>query len=132
MVKNKHLVKLLQEKGKDTPEVWSQIITDKGSVQNLNFLSDEEKAVFRTAYEMNMREIVEQAADRQEWIDQAQSINLFFATPISGKYLDEVHRLAWKKGVKTLYYLRSSSAIQAANINGQARDLANEECAVCT
>lgn len=132
LVKNKHLVKLLQEKGKDTPEVWSQIITDKGSVQNLNFLSDEEKAVFRTGYEMNMREIVEQAADRQEWIDQAQSINLFFATPISGKYLDEVHRLAWKKGVKTLYYLRSSSTIQAANINGQARDLANEECAVCT
>jgi ribonucleoside-diphosphate reductase alpha chain len=95
-------------------------------------LSEEEKAVFRTAYEMNMREIVEQAADRQPYIDQAQSINIFFQTPVSGKYLNEVHMLAWKKGLKSLYYLRSSAPIQADSIAiSNKRDVANEECAVC-
>ncbi len=136
LVKNGYLEKLLEERGQNTPETWSSIISAKGSVQHLFFLNDEEKAVFRTAYEMNMREIVEQAADRQPFIDQAQSINLFFATPISGKYLNDVHTLAWKKGLKTLYYARSSSVIHAANIDAgaevtQQRDLATEECAVC-
>lgn len=137
LVKNKHLEALLEEKGLNTSEVWQQIIGDKGSVQNMEALTEEERAVFRTGYEMNMREIVEQAGDRQEWIDQAQSINLFFATPISGKYMDEVHRLAWKRGIKSLYYLRSSAPIESTRINSDAgavaqpRDLANEECAVC-
>lgn len=130
LVKNKHLERLLEQKEKNTAEVWSSIISAKGSVQHLPFLTDEEKAIFRTGYEMNMREIVEQAADRQPFIDQAQSINLFFSTPISGKYLNDVHTLAWKKGMKTLYYVRSSSLIQADNVN-DSRDLANEECAVC-
>ena len=79
-------------KGVNTPEVWQTIIADKGSVVNLDVLTDDEKAVFRTGYEMNMREIVEQAADRQQFIDQAQSLNLFFPTPISGKYLDEAFK----------------------------------------
>lgn len=141
LVKNKYLVKLLASKGMDTTEVWKEIIAAKGSVQHLAILSDEEKAVFRTAYEMNMREIVEQAADRQQWIDQAQSINLFFPAPISGKYMNDVHMLAWKRGMKSLYYLRSASLIEAARIDtanstivsGPApqRDFANEECAVC-
>jgi ribonucleoside-diphosphate reductase alpha chain len=137
LVKNRYLAEVLEEKGQNTPEVWSSIISTKGTVRHLSFLTDEEKAVFRTAYEMNMREIIEQAADRQPYIDQAQSINLFFATPISGKYLDDVHTLAWKRGVKTLYYVRSSSLIQATAIGdgGGAeipqRDVANEECAVC-
>jgi ribonucleoside-diphosphate reductase alpha chain len=89
--------------------------------------------VFRTAYEMNMREIVQQAADRQPFICQAQSINVFFPTPISGKYLHDVHFLAWKAGMKSLYYLRSAAPIEAEKINTkvQKRDLANEECAVC-
>ena len=124
--------------GKNTQEVWKEIIAAKGSVQELDFLSEEEKAVFRTGYEMNMREIIEQTADRQQFICQAQSINLFFSTPISGKYLDDVHRLAWKRGVKTLYYLRSSAPIEAtrldaaaATTNATKRDFANEECAVC-
>lgn len=133
LVKNKHLEALLEKKGKNTSEVWKDIIAAKGSVQHLDFLTDEEKAVFRTGYEMNMREIVEQAADRQPYIDQAQSINLFFQTPISGKYMDEVHRLAWKKGMKTLYYLRSASVIEAANVEGvtQKRDFDNEDCVAC-
>lgn len=140
LVKNKHLEKLLDEKGQNSQEVWKEIIATKGSVATLPFLTDEEKAVFRTAYEMNMREIVQQAADRQRYIDQAQSINLFFPTPISGKYLHEVHMLAWELGLKSLYYTRSAAPIQADRIDrvdGNAnsitpiRDVANEECAVC-
>lgn len=133
LVKNKHLKKLLAEKGKDTEEVWKQIIAAKGSVQALEFLTDEEKAVFRTGYEINMREVVEQAGERQPWIDQAQSLNLFYETPISGKYLHDVHFLAWKSGVKSLYYLRSSAPIQARGIEADStkRDFDTEECVVC-
>lgn len=133
LVKNRHLEAFLQEKGQNTSDVWKQVIADKGSVANLSFLTEEEKAIFRTGYEMNMREIVQQAADRQPYIDQAQSLNLFFQTPVSGKYMNEVHMQAWKSGVKSLYYLRSSAPIQADSISigSQKRDLANEECAVC-
>ncbi|MEN9558441.1 MAG: Ribonucleoside-diphosphate reductase alpha chain [Candidatus Parcubacteria bacterium] len=133
LVKNVHLERVLATKGMDTTEVWKSIIAAKGSVQHLDFLTDDEKKVFRTAYEMNMREIVQQAADRQPYIEQAQSLNVFFETPLSGKYLDEVHRLAWKLGVKSLYYLRSSAPIQADSIDIKVakRDVANEECAVC-
>ena len=133
LVKNKYLEQLLASKGLNTSEVWKQIIADKGSAQYLQGLTDEEKIVFRTAYEMNMREIVQQAADRQPFISQAQSLNLFFPLPLSGKYLDEVHMLAWKTGVKSLYYLRSAAPIEADRIDVkvQKRDLANEECAVC-
>lgn len=133
LVRNKHLESFLTEKGQNTPEVWKTVIAEKGSVQNLSFLTDEEKAIFRTGYEMNMREIIQQAADRQAYIDQSQSLNVFFQTPISGKYLNEVHMLAWKLGVKSLYYLRSSAPIQADSISMQStkRDVASEECAVC-
>lgn len=133
LVKNRFLDALLQEKGMNTPEIWKDIIVAKGSVQHLDGLTEEEKAVFRTAYEMNMREIVQQAADRQPYIDQAQSLNVFFPTPLSGKYLHDVHFMAWKEGVKSLYYLRSAAPIEAENISGKVvkRDLVNEECAVC-
>lgn len=133
LVRNRFLEQFLEEKGKNTPEVWKKVIADKGSIMNLDFMTDEEKAIFRTGYEMNMREIVQQAADRQPFIDQAQSLNLFFQTPVSGKYMNEVHMQAWKSGVKTLYYLRSSAPIQADSIaiESTKRDLANEECAVC-
>jgi ribonucleoside-diphosphate reductase alpha chain len=133
LVKNKYLERLLDEKGMNTQEVWKSVIAAKGSVQHLDILSEEEKKVFRTAYEMNMREIVQQAADRQPFIEQAQSLNLFFQTPVSGKYLDETHRLAWKLGVKSLYYVRSTAPIQAADIDVKVtkRDVATEECAVC-
>ena len=138
LVKNKWLDKLLTQKNQNTDEVWTSIIQAKGSVAHLDILTDEEKAIFRTAYEMNMREIVQQAADRQPFIDQAQSINLFFEAPISGKYMNDVHMMAWKLGMKTLYYMRSSAPIQAADVSGgeaiQAapkRDFANEECIMC-
>ncbi|NBX49082.1 hypothetical protein EBT25_03900 [bacterium] len=133
LVKNRHLENFLETKGMNTSEVWKKIIADKGSVMNLEFLTEEEKAIFRTGYEMNMRELVQQAADRQPYIDQAQSLNLFFQTPVSGKYMNEVHMQAWKSGVKSLYYFRSSAPIQADSIGvgTQKRDVANEECAVC-
>ncbi len=133
LVKNRHLEKILEEKGMNSTEVWKSVIAAKGSVQHLGFLTEDEKKVFRTGYEMNMREIVQQAADRQPFICQAQSLNVFFATPISGKYMDEVHRLAWKLGVKSMYYLRSSAPIHADSIDIKAekRDVATEECAVC-
>lgn len=133
LVKNKFLERLLEQKGQNTEEVWKEIIATKGSVQQLDILTEEEKKVFRTAYEMNMREVVQQAADRQAYICQAQSINLFFPTPISGKYLNDVHMLAWKQGMKSLYYVRSAAPIEAEKIDGktQKRDVTNEECAVC-
>ncbi len=133
LVKNRFLEKFLEEKGQNTTEVWKRVIADKGSVMNVEGLSEEEKAIFRTGYEMNMREIVQQAADRQPHIDQAQSLNLFFQTPVSGKYMNDVHMLAWKSGIKSLYYLRSSAPIHAESINMQStkRDVATEECAVC-
>ncbi len=133
LVKNAFLEKLLEIKGSNTEDMWKSIIAAKGSVQHLSELTEDEKKVFRTAYEMNMREIVQQAADRQPYICQSQSLNVFFQTPISGKYLHETHMLAWKSGVKTLYYLRSSSPIHAENISMATtkRDVATEECAVC-
>lgn len=133
LVKNKFLERFLETKGLNTSEVWKRVIADKGSVMNVQGLSEEEKAVFRTGYEMNMREIIQQAADRQPYIDQAQSLNLFFSTPVSGKYLNEVHMQAWKQGLKSLYYLRSAAPIEADAISIQTtkRDVANEECAVC-
>lgn len=133
LVKNKHLERVLEAKGANTDENWKSIISTKGSVQHLDCLTEVEKAVFRTAYEINMREVVQQAADRQPYISQAQSLNLFFSTPISGKYLHDAHFLAWKAGVKTLYYLRSAAPIEADKINISVvkRDLATEECAVC-
>ena len=136
LVKNKHLERLLESKGINDVETWKKVIAAKGSVQHLEELTDAEKAVFRTGYEMNMREIVQQAADRQPFLCQSQSVNLFFPTPISGKYLHDAHFLAWKAGAKSLYYLRSAAPIEAdaidnAQIKVQARDFANEECAVC-
>lgn len=133
LVKNKYLEALLEKKGSNTQEVWQEIIATKGSVQYLECLTDAEKAIFRTGYEMNMREVVQQAADRQPFIDQAQSLNVFFQTPVSGKYMHEVHFLAWKLGVKSLYYLRSSAPIEADKISmkSEKRNLESEECAVC-
>ena len=133
LVKNKYLEQILEKKGWNTNDVWKDIIAAKGSVQLLDMLTDDEKKVFRTAYEMNMREVVEQAAARTPFICQASSTNLFFSTPISGKYLDEVHRLAWKSQCKTLYYVRSSAPIEAEKIDRvvEKRDFETEECAVC-
>lgn len=102
--KNKHLVKLLQSKGKDTDEVWDSIKKSLGSVQHLDFLEDHEKSVFKTFAEVSPKDIIDLAADRQEFIDMAQSINLVNRPNYSMKDLHDMHMYAFNKGVKTLYY----------------------------
>jgi ribonucleoside-diphosphate reductase alpha chain len=114
-VRNPFLRALLVEKGKDTDEVWSSITTSEGSVQHLDFLNEDEKAVFRTAFEIDQRWIVEHAGDRTEYICQSQSINLFLPADIHKRDLHQLHFQAWKKGVKSLYYCRSKS-IQRAEV----------------
>ena len=114
IVKNKILEKLLEEKGHNTSKVWDQILADKGSVQNLpdDVLSLDEKEVFLTFSEVNQLELVKQAAIRQKYIDQTQSLNLSFDPTDSPKWINQVHMEAWKLGVKTLYYLRTDSVIR--------------------
>ncbi len=112
-VKNKYLVQLLEEKGQNTDDVWSSIFTNEGSVQHLDFLDDHEKDVFKTAFELDQRWLIEHAADRAEFICQAQSLNIFLPANVHKKDLHEIHYLAWKKGVKSLYYCRSKSIQRA-------------------
>ncbi|MBI1327656.1 MAG: ribonucleoside-diphosphate reductase subunit alpha [Alphaproteobacteria bacterium] len=115
-VKNSYLEKLLEEKGKNTEEVWSHIFTDEGSVQGLDFLSQEEKDVFKTAFEIDQRWLIEHAADRTPFVCQAQSLNVFLPANVHKKDLHQIHWEAWEKGVKSLYYCRSKS-IQRAESN---------------
>ncbi len=114
-VRNKYLKQLLAEKGQDTDEVWTSITVTEGSVQHLNFLSDDEKEVFKTAFELDQRWLVELAGDRAAHICQSQSLNVFLPADVHKKVLHDIHFLAWKKGVKSLYYCRSKS-IQRADI----------------
>ncbi len=113
-VKNPHLGKVLAEKGLDNPATWNSILEHEGSVQHLNGLTDDEKAVFRTAFEIDQRWVVEFSADRSPYICQGQSINLFLASDIDKWDLMMLHWRAWESGVKSLYYLRSKSMQRAA------------------
>ena len=112
-VRNRHLTKLLDEKGQNTQEVWSSIVTSGGTVQHLDFLTDDEKAVFKTAFEIDQRWLIDLAGDRAPLIDQAQSLNVFLPADIHKRDLHQVHYHAWKKGVKSLYYCRSLSIQRA-------------------
>jgi ribonucleoside-diphosphate reductase alpha chain len=114
-VRNQYLKKLLEERGKDLPEIWSSIVQQEGSVQHLDFLTPHEKAVFKTAFEVDQRWLVEHAGDRQPFICQAQSLNLFLPSNVHKRDLHQIHWLAWKKGVKSAYYLRSRSLQRAEN-----------------
>jgi ribonucleoside-diphosphate reductase alpha chain len=116
-VRNKNLEKLLTEKGFNNDQVWSSISTHEGSVQHLTFLNEHEKAVFKTAYELDQRWIIDLAADRSTLIDQAQSLNVFLVGNVGKKYLHDVHFQAWKKGVKSLYYCRSTSIQRADKVS---------------
>ena len=113
IVRNKHLKKLLNEKGMDTDAVWSSIAMNEGSVQHLDCLTPEEKDVFKTAIEMNQMWLIDHAADRQKYICQAQSLNIFVPSNIAKSMLHNIHFSAWKKGVKSLYYCRSASLQRA-------------------
>ncbi len=119
--KNRYLDKLIKEKcdedsKMDYNEVWSSIIANDGSVQHLDFLDDISKDVFKTSMEIDQRWIIEHAADRQEFIDQAQSVNLFFRPDTNIKYLHAVHFQAWKQKLKTLYYCRSEKIGKADKV----------------
>jgi ribonucleoside-diphosphate reductase alpha chain len=112
-VRNEYLEKLLAEKGYNTEEVWSSIFTNEGSVLHLDFLSQEEKDVFKTAFEIDQRWLIEHAADRTPFVCQAQSLNVFLPANVHKKELHNIHFEAWKKGVKSLYYCRSKSIQRA-------------------
>ena len=111
-VKNPFLVKLLKEKGMDNPEVWKQIRDKDGSVQDLDFLSENEKDVFKTYSEIDQLVIIYQAANRQNHIDQGQSLNIIVHPDTSTKDINNIHVTAWKLGLKSLYYQHSMNAAQ--------------------
>jgi ribonucleoside-diphosphate reductase alpha chain len=113
-VKNAHLEAVLEEKGANTPETWSSILEHEGSVQHLDVLSEDEKAIFRTAFEIDQRWVVELAGDRTPYVCQGQSINMFLPGDIDKWDLMMLHWQAWEKGVKSLYYCRSKSVQRAA------------------
>jgi len=117
VVKNTVLAKLLDAKGKNTKAIWKSITQYNGSVQHLEFLSDWEKEIFKTAMELDQMWIIEHAANRQKYICQSQSVNLFFIADEEIKYLHDIHFAAWKKGLKTLYYCRSQAIHRAENIS---------------
>ena len=123
-VKNKYLEKVLEKYNKNNDEIWSSITTNQGSVMHLDFLSKEEKYIFKTAFEIDQKWIVELGADRTPHISQAQSINIFLPADVHKKELHQIHFQAWKKGLKSLYYCRSKSIQRAENINnGSSTDV---------
>lgn len=134
-VKNKYLTKLLKSKDKNTESTWSSIAMHEGSVQHLDFLDDYEKLIFKTAYEIDQRWIIEHAADRTKYVCQAQSVSLFLPANIHEKDLHGMHYLAWKKGVKSLYYCRSQSLQRVYKVSythnqGNSAN-SNDECIAC-
>ena len=126
--KNQALVSYLEEKGANTDEVWDQIMKDRGSIANLpeDIMPADDKPIFLTFPEINQLQLVEQAAARQKYIDQTQSLNLAFDPTDSPKFINEVHQAAWRLGIKTLYYLRTDSVI-----NGDIGSRTALDCLSC-
>ena len=122
-IKNPFLTKLLEEKGMDTPEVWRNIRDRDGSVQHLDFLSENEKEVFKTYSEIEQLAIIYQAANRQNYIDQGQSLNIIVHPDMPTKDVNKIHITAWKLGLKSLYYQHSMNAAQKFK--------QNKECVSC-
>ena len=144
--KNKYLDEIIKKYCEEHPrtnydEVWSSIISNDGSVQHLTQLTEEQKNIFKTSMEIDQRWLIEHAADRQEFIDQAQSLNLFFRPDTNIAYLHAVHFLAWKSGVKTLYYCRSEKLGKADKVSKRIereiiqeldmKEIADGECLAC-
>jgi len=126
LVKNKYLTQLLDEKGENNDSNWTSIITNKGSVQHLPFFTEGEKSVFKTAQELDQMWVVKHAAERQEFICQGQSVNLFFPSGADKSYVNKVHLSAWKKGLKGLYYLRTEAKQRAENVSEKVERVALE------
>jgi ribonucleoside-diphosphate reductase alpha chain len=122
IVKNPYLEKLLDTKSKNSTNVWNSILEKGGSVQHLDFLTPEEKAVYKTSFEIDQRWLLEFAADRTPFIDQAQSLNLFIPADVDKWDLAMLHFQAWEKGIKSLYYLRSKSVQRAGFAGGVEAD----------
>jgi ribonucleoside-diphosphate reductase alpha chain len=145
--KNKYLNKIIKQKCKEDEslnydKIWSSIIAHDGSCQHLKCLSDIEKDVYKTSMEIDQRWVIEHACDRQEYIDQAQSLNLFFRPDSHIKYLHTVHFMAWKGGLKTLYYCRSEKIGRADKVSRKIERqvikeidlgavIGGEECLAC-
>lgn len=139
-VRNRALKKVLAAHGFDDEDTWSSITVNKGSVQHLDFLTPHEKDVFKTAFELDQRWVIEHAADRTPFICQSQSINLFLPANVNKRDLHQIHYQAWKRGVKSLYYCRSLSIQRADTVSEKkptaalkpAEPTANyEECLAC-
>jgi len=140
-VRNRYLKKVLEKYRKNDDETWSTITTNQGSVEHLDFLTQNEKDVFKTAFEIDQKWIVELGAERTPYVSQAQSINIFLPADVHKKELHQIHFQAWKKGLKSLYYCRSKSIQRAENINNglstgtiineSKEDQDNEECLSC-
>lgn len=136
LIKNKFLERVLEKHGKNDEKTWANIISSEGSVQHLDFLSDHEKDVFRTAFEVDQTWVVEHAAKRQEFICQGQSVNLFFPANSPASYANSVHIKAWKEGLKGLYYLRTEAGVSADKVGIQIernalKDFEGDECVSC-
>lgn len=144
--KNKYLDEIIKKYSEEHPrtqydDIWSSIISNDGSVQHLKMLTDEQKLIFKTSMEIDQRWLIEHSADRQEFIDQSQSLNLFFRPDVNIAYLHAVHFLAWKSGIKTLYYCRSEKLGKADKVSKRIerniiqeldmRDVADGECLAC-
>ena len=140
-VRNQQLDELLDKKGINTPEIWQSIVEHEGSVQHLDCLTDDEKLIYRTAFEIDQRWIIDLAADRAPYICQSQSINIYLPADIPKWDLHMLHWTAWKRGMKSLYYCRSKSISRAA-VAGQLEEKADsglmveaptdyEECLAC-
>ena len=121
LMKNKFLEEVLDKYGQNIDSTWTSIITNKGSCQHLEFLSDEEREVFKTAVEINQAWVVEHASMRQDYICQSQSVNLFFPPDVNKADLHNIHMLAWAKNMKTLYYLRSEAISRADNVSNKVK-----------
>lgn len=117
IVRNPHLKKVLAKHGRDDEETWTSITVTKGSVQHLDFLTEQEKATFKTAFELDQRWVIEHAADRTPYICQSQSVNIFLPANVHKRDLHQIHMAAWRKGVKSLYYCRSLSIQRADTIS---------------
>jgi ribonucleoside-diphosphate reductase alpha chain len=120
--KNKYLDRIIQKHAEIHPEgwadeVWSSIIANDGSVQHFEWLDENDRAIFKTSMEIDQRWVIDLAADRQQYIDQAQSLNVFFRPDSNIKYLHAIHFMAWKKGLKTLYYCRSEKLAKADKVS---------------
>jgi ribonucleoside-diphosphate reductase alpha chain len=126
-VRNRHLQKLLAARGQDNEDVWSSITLSKGSVQHLDFLTEQEKAVYKTAFELDQRWVIEHAADRTPFVCQSQSVNVFLPANVHKRDLHEIHMMAWRRGLKSLYYCRSLSIQRADTVSDMPKGASSME-----